>query len=202
MKSKKVLLETELLKFEDYVRKYYREHFRKASRNRSHAASAKVTYPIGMLFAFGVPAFAVFYGFRFSYAYNVGKIQEVVPMETYQNLLPVIMIAACGLTVLGLLLGVSWGLSKARQLCFEAEALEMGLRNEFNSRKIASLMENLKLTSGRNTVGATQSKETSVGAVGASASAKTADDEIYDEDPLARMMISHDGREDHDDFIR
>lgn len=193
MKSQKKEVEPQESLFLDFAKKHYREHTRRMKSFRRESKTAVFSYPLLSVIGFTVPVAALVYGFRFAYGLNVARLQEVVPQESYALLLPYLYVAIAGTAAFSLVVGIAWGIAKARHFLFEAEALDLKLRSEFHARELSIQMDELRASVLRSQKSVSASRE-----AGATHIAQGAAEDEYDEDPLAQMLIRHDGRDEHD----
>lgn len=172
--------------FDAYSARFYREHVRRASSSRKQARSVKVTYPLFGLLLFGVPFFGIIFGLNFAYERNVVRLIETVPFETYQMFLPFLYAAAGSAVLFGMIVGFMLGLSKSRNLLFDAEGLELKMRTDYHAFLTATELGDL-----------TSSLAPVPAAVSAKRGATRAQEDL-DEDPLAHLMLQHGDLDEHE----
>ncbi|MBM3381431.1 MAG: hypothetical protein FJY29_03225 [Betaproteobacteria bacterium] len=123
--------------FNRYMKSHYAEHFRRISSWRRAAKWSLFTYPVASALALATPCAGLYAGVQQLYRLQPGWFSNFLSPETQSFVLPGLLIL-CGVALFfGLILGIGFGISRARMLNFEAERTELNVRHSYFLRRIA-----------------------------------------------------------------
>lgn len=128
-----------------YMQRKYREHHRRVVSWRKAARWALFFYPIVTAIVLAVPFVAVKILFRHLYNTQPEWFTGVLPPESSSFVLPLCSTLSGAALFGGFLLGVAFGIARSRALCFEAERVELKVRQSFYLGKLARKHKKAKL---------------------------------------------------------
>lgn len=123
--------------FEQYLRTNYAEHHRRITDGRKYARWALFTYPLSLLSAIGLPVAGITVVASLLYSQNPSWFANVLAPESAAVVMPLLYGATAGAALIGLFLGISLGLGRARSLIFESERNELQVRQTYFLRRLS-----------------------------------------------------------------
>lgn len=120
-----------------HMKKNYQEHFRKVVSWRKAARWAVVVYPIFTAIVLAVPFVLLRALFRHLYKEQPEWFSSILAADSSSFVLQLCSTLAGAALLGGFLLGAAFGVARSRSLYFEAERVEMNVRQSFYLGKIA-----------------------------------------------------------------
>ena len=122
--------------FEGYLKKRYKEHYKRIVNKRSGARWVLVTHPLAFAFGFSLLPTLVGLGLKLLYSLEHPRLAEILNPSDAPLVMSVVWGVAGGLCFLGLVAGVISGLSKASTMIFDSERDEMLARQVYLMEKL------------------------------------------------------------------
>lgn len=135
-----------MITFDSYSKNHFAEHTRRKQELRRAAKSVQWTYPLFLIVFFTFPILACVQALRIAYSYEVIKISEILPHETFLEAMPFLYILSALIALIALVVGFLWGSAKARYYRFEAESLDLKTRQEYHLLCISKFMDSVGQT--------------------------------------------------------
>lgn len=129
-----------------YMRRKYREHYRRVVSWRKSARWSLFFYPVVTAVVLAVPFVALKVLFRHLYTTQPEWFIGVLPPESSSFVLPLCSTLSGAALIGGFLLGVAFGVARSRALCFEAERVELKVRQSFYLGKLVRKRKKAKRT--------------------------------------------------------
>lgn len=129
-----------------YMKKNYQEHFRKVVSWRKAARWAVMVYPIFTAVFLAVPFVLLSAIFRHLYKVQPEWFSSILAADSSSFVLQLCSTLAGVALLGGLLLGAVFGVARSRALYFEAERIEMNVRQSFYLAKLARRRRKTKLS--------------------------------------------------------
>lgn len=133
--------------FELYLKGNYPEHARRILLSRSNASLVSFFYPllsflIPVVFFAGIALVVAFFRVEIIANFQSGKFADFINHAFIQNV--IIGICAVGLfsAFISFIIGLLLGLSKSRELIFQSEQLETGIRHIWLTENVFNLNSN------------------------------------------------------------
>jgi hypothetical protein len=123
--------------FNHYMKTHYGEHFRRITSWRRAAKWSLFTYPVASALALATPCVGLYAGVKQLYRLQPEWFSNFLSPETQSFVLPALLALSGAALFFGLLMGIGFGISRARMLTFEAERTELNVRHSYFLRRIA-----------------------------------------------------------------